>query len=140
MIYRSYPPKLPDQDLGVGGIFFPTAVRQLPTGIYFMELCLAGLFFLVRDGKEHAACRAQGIIMIIVVGFTALFHYGLGHENWLPSRLSSEPQPAQVSRSRRMRSLTADIWTFQDGPARTKLLLLLVYLMGSKERARNCER
>ncbi|KFY32477.1 hypothetical protein V493_00157 [Pseudogymnoascus sp. VKM F-4281 (FW-2241)] len=117
MIYRSHPPKLSDQDLGVGGIFFPTAVRQLLTGIYFMELCLAGLFFLVRDAKENAACRAHGIIMIIVVGFTALFHYDLGHENWLnwlSSTLGSKPQPAQAGRTRGMRSSTADIWAFQD--------------------------
>ena len=122
MIYRSYPPKLSDQDLGVGGVFFPTAVRQLLTGIYFMELCLAGLFFLVRDVNEHAACRAQGVIMIIAVGFTALFHYGLGHENWLnwllwlSSRLSSEPQPQPAQ----VRSSTADIWAFQDDPSQDK--------------------
>ncbi|KFY31856.1 hypothetical protein V494_07911, partial [Pseudogymnoascus sp. VKM F-4513 (FW-928)] len=122
MIYRFYPPKLSDQGLGVGGIFFPTAVRQLLTGIYFMELCLAGLFFLVRDAKEHAACRAQGIIMIIAVCFTALFHYGIGHENWLSSRLSSEPQLAQASRGRRMRSSAADIWAFQDDPSQNKIV------------------
>jgi hypothetical protein len=77
-----------------------------------MELCLARFFFLVRDAKEHAACRAQGIIMIIAVCFTTLFHYGLGHENWLSSRLSSKLQLAQASRGQRMRSSAADIWAF----------------------------
>jgi hypothetical protein len=48
-----------------------------------MELCLAGLFFLVRDVDGKAACTAQAIIMIVAMCFTALFHYVLDHGNWL---------------------------------------------------------
>lgn len=61
--------------------------------------------------------------MIIAVGFTALFHYDLGHRNWLnwlSLRLSSNPQLAQAGRSREMGSSTADIWAFQDDPSQDK--------------------
>ncbi len=64
-----------------GGLLYPTAINQLFTGLYFMELCLIGLFFLVQSadpdtGKTHgAACKIQAIIMIIVMIFTALFQW-----------------------------------------------------------------
>lgn len=66
-------------DLPPSGLFYPTAIRQLFTGIYVMELCLSGLFFLVRDAEDKATCIAQAIIMIVVTGLTALFHYNLDH-------------------------------------------------------------
>jgi hypothetical protein len=87
VLYRSYPPKLTDSDLDTSGLFYPTAIRQLFTGIYFMELCLAGLFFLVRDADDRATCTAQGIIMVVVTALTALFHYTLDRSHrihWLP--------------------------------------------------------
>jgi len=64
-----------------GGLLYPTAINQLFTGLYFMELCLIGLFFLVESadpntGKTHGAvCKAQAIIMIIVMIFTAIFQW-----------------------------------------------------------------
>jgi hypothetical protein len=70
-------------DLGTSGLFYPTAIRQLFTGIYFMELCLAGLFFLVRDADGKATCTAQAVIMLVVTALTALFHYTLDHRHWI---------------------------------------------------------
>lgn len=64
-----------------GGLLYPTAINQLFTGLYFMELCLIGLFFLVESadpdtGTTHgAACKAQAIIMILVMIFTAIFQW-----------------------------------------------------------------
>ena len=64
-----------------GGLLYPTAINQLFTGLYFMELCLIGLFLLVEsyDPKTKktvsAACKAQAIIMIIVMIFTAIFQW-----------------------------------------------------------------
>lgn len=64
-----------------GGLLYPTAINQLFTGLYFMELVLIGLFFLVQSydpktGKTtSAACRAQAIIMVIVMIFTAIFQW-----------------------------------------------------------------
>lgn len=52
-----------------------------------MELCLTGLFFLVRDTNGKAACTAQAIIMIFATVLTVLFHSALNHGHklhWLP--------------------------------------------------------
>jgi hypothetical protein len=100
ILYRYYPPKLSDLDLGAKGLFYPTAIRQLLMGIYFMELCLAGLFFLVRDADDKPACTAQAIIMIAATGLTALFHYVLDHGNglnWLSLQVILKWRAAQTS-------------------------------------------
>jgi hypothetical protein len=83
MAYRYYPPRLTELDLPSSGLFYPTAIRQLLTGVYFMELCLAGLFFLVRDTENRPACTAQAVIMLVATVLTALFHYTLnGGLHW----------------------------------------------------------
>ncbi|TVY57376.1 Uncharacterized protein LSUE1_G010040 [Lachnellula suecica] len=56
-----------------GGLFFPSAINQMFTGLYFMEFCLIGLFFLVRDTQDRVACSAQGIIMAVVLVLTILY-------------------------------------------------------------------
>ncbi|KAH7370290.1 hypothetical protein BKA65DRAFT_589651 [Rhexocercosporidium sp. MPI-PUGE-AT-0058] len=87
LLYRSYPPMLTEPGLTPSGLFYPTAIRQLFTGVYFMELCLTGLFFLVRDTDGKAACTAQAIIMIFATLLTGLFHCTLNHGHklhWLP--------------------------------------------------------
>lgn len=64
-----------------GGLLYPTAINQLFTGLYFMELCLIGLFFLVESADpetgdtQSAACKVQAIIMIIVMICTAIFQW-----------------------------------------------------------------
>ncbi|KAK2740225.1 hypothetical protein FQN55_008951 [Onygenales sp. PD_40] len=58
-----------------GGLLFPKAVNQLFTGIYVMEVCLIGMFFLVRDHKDNVACKGQAICMIVVLILTVLFQY-----------------------------------------------------------------
>ncbi|KAF2805149.1 DUF221-domain-containing protein [Mytilinidion resinicola] len=60
-----------------GGLFFPSAINQLFTGLYFMEICLIGLFFLVRNRKGNLACEAQGIIMAVVLVFTIFYQIWL---------------------------------------------------------------
>ena len=94
--YRYYPPKLVVSDRSTSSIFFPTAIRQLLTGIYFMEICLAGLFFLVRDRENRASCTAQGVIMILAAVLTAMFHYTLGRD-WLRRlwHTGKKPSPAE---------------------------------------------
>lgn len=90
ILYRSYPPKLTELDLSTDGLFYPTAIHQLFTGIYFMELCLAGLFYLVRGKDDKAMCVAQAVIMTIVTVLTALFQYTLDRRYGLdpPARLA----------------------------------------------------
>lgn len=60
-----------------GGLLFPKAINQLFTGLYVMELCLIGLFFLVRDDKNTVACQGQAITMIIVLILTVGYQYFL---------------------------------------------------------------
>ncbi|KAJ5815680.1 hypothetical protein N7474_007457 [Penicillium riverlandense] len=53
-----------------GGLLFPRAINQLFTGIYFMEMCLIGMFFLVQDENGDVACQGQAICMIVVLILT----------------------------------------------------------------------
>jgi hypothetical protein len=63
-----------------GGLLFPRAINQLFTGIYVMEICLIGLFFLVRDSQDRVACVPQGIVMIIATAFTVIFQLLLNRD------------------------------------------------------------
>ena len=56
-----------------GGLLFPRAINQLFTGLYIMEVCLIGLFFLVQNEKGEVACFPQAIIMIVVAALTFLY-------------------------------------------------------------------
>ncbi|KJZ79819.1 hypothetical protein HIM_00533 [Hirsutella minnesotensis 3608] len=56
-----------------GGVLYPRAINQTFTGIYFMELCMAGLFFIVQDTRGKHTCTAHGIIMIIVAILTIVY-------------------------------------------------------------------
>ena len=64
-----------------GGLLFPKAINQLFTGLYVMELCLIGLFFLVRNVNEKTGdaegspCKGQAIIMIVVLVLTICYQW-----------------------------------------------------------------
>lgn len=83
-----------------GGLLFPTAINQLFTGLYLMELCLIGLFFLVKnassDGTAYGTpCKVQGIIMIMVLILTFLYQWLLNRAfgpllRYLPITLEDE--------------------------------------------------
>ncbi|KAL8975318.1 MAG: hypothetical protein Q9197_000443 [Variospora fuerteventurae] len=67
-----------------GGLLFPKAINQLFTGLYVMELCLIGLFFLVRDvdGAGNGVgtpCKGQAIIMVVVLILTVLYQFLLNN-------------------------------------------------------------
>jgi calcium permeable stress-gated cation channel len=53
-------------DNDTGGVLYPRAINQTFTGLYVMELCLAGLFLIVRDENGNAACTTQGVIILVV--------------------------------------------------------------------------
>lgn len=63
-----------------GGMSFPKAIQQLFVGVYFLELCLTGLFFLVRhpDGSG-VPCKVQAIFMIVLIILTAIFQFLFYH-------------------------------------------------------------
>ncbi|KAL8694289.1 MAG: hypothetical protein Q9218_001057 [Villophora microphyllina] len=83
-----------------GGLLFPKAINQLFTGLYVMELCLIGLFFLVRDddgkGKPTGTpCKGQAIIMIVVLILTVVYQFLLNNAfaplfRYLPITLEDE--------------------------------------------------
>jgi calcium permeable stress-gated cation channel len=56
-----------------GGLLYPRAINQTFMGLYFMELCMVGLFFLVRDANNKVACLPQAIVMIVITGLTLLY-------------------------------------------------------------------
>lgn len=58
-----------------GGLLFPTAVNQLFTGIYVLELCLIGYFFVSQDGDGALACIPQGVIMVAVMVLTVIYQW-----------------------------------------------------------------
>jgi hypothetical protein len=67
MIYVSY------AKAETNGLVFPKAINQLFTGLYFLQLCLIGLFFLQKDGD----CVPHAIIMIVTLIFTILYQFVL---------------------------------------------------------------
>ena len=83
-----------------GGLLFPTAINQLFTGLYLMELCLIGLFFLVKDASSDGTaygtpCKVQGVIMIVVLVLTVLYQWLLNRAfgpllRYLPITLEDE--------------------------------------------------
>lgn len=89
-------------DVDGGGLFFPNAINQLFTGLYFMEFCLVGLFFLVTDTADNIACKSQAIIMAVVLVLTVLYQI------WLMSHLGSLFKYAPVQLEVDAQSLLAD--------------------------------
>ena len=96
-----------------GGLVFPTAVKQLFTGLYVMEICLIGLFFLVRGPPGHhgVVCLPQAIIMIICVIATAFYQFLLnksfgGIYEYLPITLEDDA----VRRDQEYAKLHARSW------------------------------
>ena len=66
-----------------GGLAFPKAIQQMYVGVYFLELCLTGLFFLVRnENGEGVPCKGQAIAMIVLIlltiTFQIIFHRNVG--------------------------------------------------------------
>lgn len=57
------------------GLLFNNALSQLFAGVYVMEMALIGLFFLIRDPNNNVACKAQAIVMIVVLILTAVCHF-----------------------------------------------------------------
>ncbi|KAF4450177.1 hypothetical protein F53441_6658 [Fusarium austroafricanum] len=66
-------------DHDTGGVLYPRALNQTFTGVYVMELCLTGLFFMAKDEKANAVCTAHAIIMATALVATVLFQAFL---NW----------------------------------------------------------
>uniref|UniRef100_A0A093VTS2 Uncharacterized protein RSN1 n=1 Tax=Talaromyces marneffei PM1 TaxID=1077442 RepID=A0A093VTS2_TALMA len=93
-----------------GGLLFPKAINQMFTGLYVMELCLIGLFFLVRDENERVACQGQAIVMIVVLILTVGYQYFLNEAfsplfRYLPITLEDDAvrRDEEFARAQRIR-------------------------------------
>ncbi|KAK9422690.1 putative CSC1/OSCA1-like 7TM region domain-containing protein [Seiridium unicorne] len=62
-----------------GGVLYPRAINQTFAGLYIMEICLIGLFFIAQDEFGNLACTPQAIIMIVVTVFTVLYQFLLNY-------------------------------------------------------------
>ncbi|KAL0944395.1 DUF221 domain-containing protein [Colletotrichum truncatum] len=60
-----------------GGVLYPRAINQTFTGLYVMEACLAGLFFIVVDEHNQPRATPQGVIMLVALGLTAVYQISL---------------------------------------------------------------
>lgn len=60
-----------------GGLLFPRAIYQSFTGLYLMEIMLAGLFFLAQDQHGSQTAIPQGISMCVLIGITVVIHVGM---------------------------------------------------------------
>ncbi|KAM0742227.1 hypothetical protein ACQRIT_002404 [Beauveria bassiana] len=58
-----------------GGVLYPRAINQTFTGLYFMQLCMAGLFFIVKDQDDRNPCITHGVIMLVVMILTMIYQY-----------------------------------------------------------------
>ncbi|KAI5465133.1 hypothetical protein BGZ63DRAFT_379416, partial [Mariannaea sp. PMI_226] len=94
------------------GILYPRAINQTFTGLYVMELCLAGLFFITQDEDAKRTCIGHGVVMILALVMTVVYQLLL---NWsfgplfryLPITTESKTasQEQAFKRARRLYSL-----------------------------------
>ncbi|KAF8326818.1 uncharacterized protein EI90DRAFT_3069169 [Cantharellus anzutake] len=57
-----------------GGLFFPKAITHVFVGLYVEQICLAALFFLTQDARNHPSAVPEGALMVVLIVITAGFH------------------------------------------------------------------
>ena len=103
-----------------GGQLYPTALKQLFTGVYVMEICLAGLFLSIRDEKGALTGIGQAVVMILATILTFVFHMLLYRNfspilNYLPlnpSKVVDSGLIAPISRPTYLRDLVAGYYSW----------------------------
>ncbi|TKA55288.1 hypothetical protein B0A55_12859, partial [Friedmanniomyces simplex] len=103
-----------------GGLLFPTAINQLFVGIYFMEVCLSGYFFISTGPAGKAACIPQGAIMVVVGVLTIVYQWQLNQRfnplfRYLPITLEDEAVIRDEEFARAQESKFASLMNQQDG-------------------------
>lgn len=88
-----------------GGVLYPRAINQTFTGLYFMELCLIGLFFLVRNEHNEVACAPQAVIMSVVLASTVAYQIALNRSfgallRFLPIATDDKPEASAAADNR----------------------------------------
>lgn len=97
------------------GQHFPTALFQLYSGVYFMEVCLIGLFALSRDENGMANCLCLSLLTCFLLVATAAAHHQIKQ---VYGRLLAKNTPLNMSR---------DASTFDELESRSSELNLHMY-------------
>ena len=58
----------------INDLFYSIIIRQLFINIYFIELYLTGLFFLIHNIKNNIVYIVQMVIIIIVINLIVIFY------------------------------------------------------------------
>ncbi|KAK6348675.1 hypothetical protein TWF718_006463 [Orbilia javanica] len=73
LVYRYNLLYVMDYQVDSGGLYFPKAINHLYMGLYIMEICMTGLFLLVRDENDEIFCLPHAIIMLVMFFLTIIF-------------------------------------------------------------------
>lgn len=73
LVYRYNLLYVMDYQVDSGGLYFPKAINHLYMGLYIMEICMTGLFLLVRDENDEIYCLPHAIIMFVMFFLTIIF-------------------------------------------------------------------
>ncbi|CAM1502355.1 Fc.00g043390.m01.CDS01 [Cosmosporella sp. VM-42] len=57
-----------------GGVLYPRAINQTFVGIYTLELCVAGLFFMVEDQNATRSCTTHGGALLLTIAYQVLLN------------------------------------------------------------------
>ena len=88
-----------------GGLLYPTALKQLFTGVYMMELCLMGLLSSVRDDRGNLTGLGQAVIMTVVTFSTVIYQcllakaFARGLE-YLPASMQTSDEEEKKGKSK----------------------------------------
>jgi calcium permeable stress-gated cation channel len=90
-----------DTGVDMTGSAYPTALEQLFVGLYIAELCLVGLV-ATQIGSSKAAL-GPFVLLILLVGFTAVYHVGLNITlkpliKYLPKTLEADTREEAAAR------------------------------------------
>jgi hypothetical protein len=77
MVYRYNVLYVYQTDFESGGRFFVAALNQLFTGLYVLELCLVGLFFIATGVDGRLTCIPHGLAMLVVLALTVAYQFFL---------------------------------------------------------------
>ncbi|KAF1826943.1 DUF221-domain-containing protein [Dissoconium aciculare CBS 342.82] len=133
------------QQTDTGGRLFPVAINQLFVGIYFLELCLIGLFFTLTTGSSFP----QGGIMIAMLIITAVYQILLNSAfapffEYLPITLEDEAvmrdaEFARIQAAKFNHSSDADKEEFEEGLTEIERHERKLRLWRSSEEKRSAE-
>jgi hypothetical protein len=77
VVYRYNVLYVYQNDFESGGRFFVAALNQLFTGLYVLELCLVGLFFIATGVDGRLTCIPHGLAMLVVLALTVAYQFSL---------------------------------------------------------------